>query len=63
LDAKSGRLVTTRPLDREQLGSLLSLQVKATELLADGEKSPGTSDLIITTKNITVLIDDVNDSE
>ncbi|XP_021944400.1 cadherin-87A [Folsomia candida] len=66
LDPKSGRLTTTRPLDRETLGSLLTLEVKAMELPHPGELTLSTQadiDILTTTKNVTVLIDDVNDSE
>jgi hypothetical protein len=66
LDSKSGYLRTTRPLDREVLGSLLSLQVKAQETPLSDElaiSSQADIDVLQTISNITVLIDDVNDSE
>lgn len=63
LDPKSGRLSTTRPLDREVLGSLLSLQVEAEEIPVPGERRGHSADVLKTKQNITVLIDDVNDSE
>jgi len=66
MDSKSGYLTTTRPLDREVLGSLLTLQVKAQEIPLSDERaiaSQADIDMLQTISNVTVLIDDVNDSE
>ncbi|CAL8113890.1 unnamed protein product [Orchesella dallaii] len=64
LDGKTGHLTTTRPIDREVLGSVLMLQVKAQEIPSADEQSITSQadiDLLQTVANMTVLIDDVND--
>jgi len=59
LDASSGQLITTRPLDRETLGSLLKLEVKAEELRRE-DGPPADTDIMHTVANVSILIDDVS---
>ncbi|CAG7728421.1 unnamed protein product [Allacma fusca] len=64
LDSRTGYLTTTRPLDREILGSVLTMQIKAQEVLHSEELSNNQrseNDVTQTLANVTVLIDDVND--
>lgn len=64
LDGKTGHLTTTRPIDREVLGSVLYLQVRAQEIPRADEQTINTQadiDLLQTVANMTILIDDVND--
>lgn len=64
LDPKKGLLTTTRPIDREVLGSVLTLQVKAQEIPRTDEQeitSQADIDMLQTISNMTILIDDVND--
>ena len=57
-------MTTTRPLDRETLGSLLNVEVKAEEVpKADEVLTPALRDssVLRTVVNMSILIDDVND--
>lgn len=64
MDGKTGHLTTTRPIDREVLGSVLTIEVKAQEVPRTDEQtiaSQADIDLLQTVANMTILIDDVND--
>lgn len=60
LNSDTGRLTTARPLDREVLGSVIKLLVKAEEQPREDEPERNRDrDILETTANISILIDDV----
>lgn len=63
LDAQTGELRTGKPLDKEALPDatgLITLVVKAHEVLEDGQ--PGNDELTSATTQVSITIRDVNDS-
>lgn len=57
MDSDTGRLTTARPLDREALGTVLIMQVKAQEIRRPDEppiSSVAEIDILQTIANITV---------